>query len=467
MRLDRFEVPGLAHYSYVLSSGGRAAVIDPRRDIDAYLDYAAANELEIAAILETHIHADYASGARQLVSSTGAELRLSAHDDGERYAYAFPHTPMRHDDELRLGSLRLVALHTPGHTPEHLSFAVFDEDRCSTQPVALFTGDFLLVGSLGRPDLIDGEERRLAAALYGSVRDRLGSLPEGLELYPAHGAGSLCGAGMNERPQSTLGYERLCNPYLKMTSREEFIEAILASAPPRPPYYARMKRVNGDGPPLLDGIPGGAMLSPAELRRRLDGGAVVIDLRRPEAFGGAHIPGAFNIGSGKRLAMWASWVAPYDRPIYLAGDADTDYLEARRALIRVGLDDIHGYLRGGVASWIEAGFEQAHIPQISAAELADLRQRGAFVLDVRTDSEYAGGHIPGARHLFAGELSDRLAELDREEPIYVICGSGYRSSVAASVLRRAGFPKVVNVVGGMNAWHERYGESATLSALGA
>lgn len=454
MKLQRFEVPGLAHYSYLIGSEGEAVVIDPKRDVETYREYAVANGLKITDVLETHIHADYASGATALAAAEGAELWLSGHDEGEDYQYGFPHQEMRDGDQIPVGNLRVVALHTPGHTPEHLSFVVYDQQRCG-QPMALFSGDFLFVGSLGRPDLLgEDTKRRMAHELYESVHRKLESLPDGVEVYPAHGAGSLCGTGMAQRPQSTLGYERFCNAFMEDRAESEFVDAVLGSVPEFPDYYRRMKRVNSDGPKLLDGVPGGTGLGPEEFRDRAKASdAVIVDLRRPEAFGGAHIPGAVNVGAEQFLALWAGWVLPYDRTLLLVGDEGVDMEEARRCFIRVGLDDIGGHLQGGMAAWIEAGYEQAHLPQVSVRELREAPE--AFVLDVRSPGEWAAGHINGAVHIPAGDVAERADELPRDREIHVICGTGYRASIAASLLRRAGFPMVKNVVGGMGAWQRQ------------
>ena len=454
MKLRQFEVAGLAHYSYLLGSRGQAIIIDPKRDIDTYLNYAEANGLRITHVLETHIHADYASGATALAQATGAELLLSGHDEGEDFEYLFSHREFRDREQFEVGDLRVAAVHTPGHTPEHLSFLVYEKSRCG-QPMALFTGDFIFVGSLGRPDLL-GEEakRRLAHLLYESVRTRVAHLPDGVELYPGHGAGSLCGAGMAERSQSTLGYERFCNVFMAERPEAEFVATVLSTLPPFPDYYRRMKRVNADGPKLLGGIPGGQALEPGEFREAIDSvDPVVIDVRRPEAFGGAHIPQSLNIGAGQNLSMWAGWVAPYDRPILLAGDEGMDIEGARRSLIRVGFDDIRGYLKGGVRAWIEAGFEQAHIAQESVRELSDKLAEKPLVLDVRSDAEWHAGHIAGAMHIPGGELPNRVAEVPAGRPVHVICGSGYRSSIASSVLARGGRQNIINVAGGMAAWN--------------
>ncbi len=458
MKLKRFEVPGLAHYSYLLGSEGKTVVIDPKRDCDTYLKYASENGLSITHVMETHIHADYASGALQLAKMAGAELWLSAHDEGQEFKYSFAHHPFRDGEELEIGGLRITAVHTPGHTPEHLSFVVYEKSRCG-QPMALFSGDFIFVGSLGRPDLLGEEEkRRLAGALYDSVHTKIAALPDGVEIHPAHGAGSLCGAGMAERPQSTLGYERFCNIFMIDRPKDEFVESILKTVPEFPDYYRRMKAINSAGPALLDEIPGDAALTPAKFQEQMKADdPIIIDLRRPEAFGGAHIPGSINIGAGQNLSMWAGWVIPPDRPLLLVGDKGMDMEEARRSLIRVGLDDIRGFLKGGMTAWIEAGLEQAHVPQISVKELAAHQgaNHQAFVLDVRSPGEWKSGHIAGATHIPGGQLPKHTSEVPQTE-VNVICGSGYRSSIASSVLKRAGWKNIVNVVGGMTAWHAQH-----------
>jgi hydroxyacylglutathione hydrolase len=456
MQLDRFEVPGLAHYSYALGSHGKLAIVDPKRDVDSYLDYAAAREAKITHILETHIHADYASGARELAQATGAELWLSAYDEGEDYVYQFPHQPMREGNRLEIDGLTIAALHTPGHTPEHLSFLLYEAGH-GAHPLAMLSGDFLFVGSLGRPDLL-GEEskRRLAEMLYESLHQKIRDLPDGVEVYPAHGSGSFCGSGMSDRPQSTIGYERASNIFFADPDKETFVRHILSTVPPFPDYYRRMKRVNSEGPKLLGGIPGGRAIEPEQFRELMEREeAVVVDLRRPESFGGAHIPGSLSIGMGPSFVTWAAWVVPYDRPILLVSEPETDSEPARRALVRVGLDDVRGWLKGGMAAWMEKGWEMAELEQVSAADLDERRRRGATIVDVRSDPEWADGHIPGALHIMGGHLPKRFEELPRDGKVHLICATGYRSNIAASVLRRAGFREVANVTGGMTGWHRR------------
>ncbi|MGH6631496.1 MAG: MBL fold metallo-hydrolase, partial [Burkholderiales bacterium] len=339
-----------------------------------YTEYAAANDLSITHVLETHIHADYASGARELAHATGAELRVSGHDQGEDFEVTFPHRDFVDGESFDVGDMRITALHTPGHTPEHLSFLVHELNR-GCRPMALLSGDFVFVGSLGRPDLLgEAAKRRLAEQLYTSTHEKIRSLPDGVEVHPAHGAGSLCGAGMSERPQSTLGYERACNVYFAESDRGRFVDLILGSVPEFPEYYKRMKRINSEGPALLDELPGGLRGNPEmpleEFRREAQKPeAVVIDLRRPEAFGGGHIPGSLNIGGDQNLSTWAAWVVPYDRPIFLVGEEQTEF-HARRALVRVGLDNVRGTLKGGFKAWMLAGHPVAHVQQISVNELA-------------------------------------------------------------------------------------------------
>ncbi len=458
MQLERFEVPGLAHYSYLLGSEGKAVVIDPKRDVDVYLKYAEAHNLSITHVLETHIHADYASGAKQLAGATNCELWLSGHDQGEDFQYQFTHHQFRDGDELVIGDLRIIALHTPGHTPEHLSFLVFEKSRCG-QPMALLTGDFIFVGSLGRPDLLgDVAKQKLAGELYDSVHEKIAGLADGVEIHPAHGAGSLCGAGMSERPQSTLGYERFCNVFMADRDKAEFVDTVLKSVPEFPDYYRRMKRINSGGPPILDSVPGLKAIPPREVQEALKSNTIIIDLRRPEAFGGAHIPGAFNIGAGQNLSMWAAWVVPYDQPIILAGDDGVNIEEACRGLIRVGLDDLRGYVKGGMKAWIEAGFEQAHLPQIGVSELHSRVEQTTttYVLDVRSPAEWKSGHIEGAVHIPGGSLSKHIDQVPSDGPVHVVCGSGYRSSIATSLLQRGGRGNMINVDGGMGAWNAQH-----------
>ena len=459
MLFERFEDSGLSQFSYAVGcpGAGAIAIVDPRRDVDVYETFAADRDVEITHVLETHIHADFASGARELAERTGAALCLSAYDEGEKYDVSFPHRELEDGSTLELGSVRIQALHTPGHTPEHLSFLAFDTHRSADVPEVMLSGDFLFVGSLGRPDLL-GEEakRKLARRLFNSVREKLAPLPDGLEIHPGHGAGSMCGAGMSARPLSTLGFERVANPYLDPGLDEEaFVEKILGSAPPFPPYYRRMKTLNASGPAILGDLPGRDAIPVEEFHALVEAGNVVVDLRDQLAFGGGHVPGALGIGVDGSLSTWAAWVVPYDQPILLVAETPFAVDPAVRALVRVGLDRIRGWLEGGMNAWRQEGLPIATLPQMSIPELSAALERGGAVnlLDVRGDGEWSGGHIDGAVHVHGGLLEDRLDEVPRNgRPLAVICGSGYRSTVAASVLKRAGFEDVRNVPGGMRAW---------------
>ncbi|MEM8960146.1 MAG: rhodanese-like domain-containing protein [Acidobacteriota bacterium] len=457
MLFESFTAEGLAHYSYAVGcqASKEMAIVDPQRDVDGYLAFAHAKGMRITHVLETHIHADFASGARELAERTGATVYESTYDAGETFEIDFPHRDLADGDEVRVGNLRIRALHTPGHTPEHLSFLVFDETRSVDVPMMMLTGDFLFVGSLGRPDLLGEEAKRaLANQLFDSVRQVLPALPDGLEIYPAHGAGSMCGSGMSGRPMTTLGFERLANPYLDPAlDRETFVARVLGSVPPFPPYYRRMKALNSAGAKSLgaDALPGEA-LDVDGFQRAMENGAVVVDLRDQHAFGGDHIVGSLGIPFRDDLSVWTSWMVPYETPILLV-TADERQLEpAIRRLVRVGLDEVAGWLDGGIATWRERGLPMTSLEQITPAQLEGHLDE-VTVLDARENGEWDAGHLRGAHHIPAHAVLDRIDEVRAlDGPIAVMCGSGYRSTVAASQLQRAGIGNLLNVTGGMNAW---------------
>lgn len=453
MRIKQFETPGLSQYAYVVSSGSEAIVIDPMRDFEPYLQYAAEHDLKICYVTETHIHADFASGALSLANATGAELLLSAHDQGERFQYTMAHRPLWNGDDIRVGRARLQILHTPGHTPEHVSFILFDAERNSLEPAALFSGDFLFIGSLGRPDLLGDDERdRLAHELYTSLHERIASLADGVVVYPGHGAGSLCGTGMSQSPTSTVGYERRTQTLLAL-DEEQFIAELLSTVPPTPGYYARMKELNSHGARDYRDVKSCA-LSDSDLQKKTaEGSVTILDLRRPEAFGGAHIPGALNIGAGQNLSLWAGWMVDPEVPVVLVSETG-DISDPLVSLLRVGLDCIEGHLRNGIATWIEAGHPIDRTNQLSARDIVEGRSE-ALVVDVRNQQEWNKGHIMTARHFALGDLPKHLHELPTDRPLITVCGTGYRSSIAASLLQAAGFSDTSSMDGGMTAWNKQ------------
>lgn len=461
MLFERFNDSGLSQYSYLVACerAGIAAVVDPRRDIDVYLQFADERQLRIAFVAETHIHADFASGARELAAATGAELCLSAYDAGELYDVRFAHRELHDGDAIELGRVRLEARHTPGHTPEHLAFLVYDGARSADVPMVMLSGDFLFVGSLGRPDLLGEEAKRdLARRLFRSVRTVLAGLPDGLEIAPGHGAGSMCGAGMSGRAVSTLGFERVANPYLQSDLDEEtFVDRILANVPPFPDYYRRMKQLNADGPPPVASTLTPGPLAVADFARLVESGAVVVDVRDQGPFGAGHVPGSLGIGAGSGLSTWAAWSVPYDRPILLVLPTSGNGSDVVRSLVRVGLDRIEGCLSGGFESWVRSGRPFERLDQMSASEAASRVADGTITLiDVRDATELKEGYVPGARHvpayLFSTSAPEAREVAEGPGPIAFVCASGHRSTVAASLVARTGRTDLANVTGGMQAW---------------
>jgi hydroxyacylglutathione hydrolase len=441
---------GLAHLSYMIGdrSSGQAVVIDPRRDVEIYLELAHKHHLTITHVVETHIHADFVSGSRELAARTGtAKIYLSV-EGGARYG--FDHEPLRDGSQIELGAITLTAIHTPGHTLEHLSYVAKEKGKAW----GFFTGDFLFADSVGRPDLLGAAQTPgLAKALFRSLRTAIEPLADALPLYPAHGAGSPCGANICDR-QSTIGHERRHNQALQFTDESEFIDWVLRTAPPIPKYYPRMKRINAQGPDVLNGLPTVECLEPAALRRRLEAGEVqLIDNRQMLAFGGGHIKGALNLGPRAELSLWAGWMLDEALPIALVLPNDRDVAEVLRQFLRVGFTKFVGCLKGGMEAWVTAGLPVQVLAQLPVHELNKLQPpRELQVIDVRSPHEWDEGHLPGARYQFLGGLRESLKDLDPDQPVAVYCASGYRSSLAASLLQAHGFKKVQNVPGGYAAW---------------
>ena len=459
MLIRQFAIEGLGHLSTLLADedAGVAVVVDPRRDVDVYLREAAERDLRISHVLETHLHNDYVSGGRDLAAMTGA-----THGIGAGAALAHEHRPLRDGETVTVGRLELTALDTPGHTPEHVAYRVADRSR-AREPALLLTGGSLLVGAVGRTDLL-GEDHALPYAhdMFRTLRDVVLPQPDHVVVLPTHGAGSLCSTGISSTPFSTIGYEREHNPMARAAidpgDVETFVRGLLAGQPTVPSYFARMRPTNQAGPALLGGrIPEADPLSLARVDALLEAGALVVDARQPVDHALAHVPGALSIPAGSSFGTWLGWVVEPDRPLVLVLDRPSDWDDLARQALRIGYEgSLAGHLQGGFERWIEAGRPIEANRRLTVHELATAVADGGpeapLVIDVRQASEYESAHIPGSLHLAAGDLLDRLAELPRDRPLRTICGSGYRASVAASLLRRAGFEDVGWVANGVPTW---------------
>ncbi|WP_346796043.1 rhodanese-like domain-containing protein [Halomonas sp. Bachu 37] len=444
---------GLAQISYLVgdSKAAVAAVIDPRRDIDIYLQMAKEQGLRIAYAIETHIHADFVSGAQALASRTGAQIIGGRSDD-----YQFELRQISDDETLELGQVKLQIMHSPGHTPEHISLQLFDTQQGS-EPIALFTGDTLFNLDVGRPDLLgEGSERKLAGELFHSLFDRYLPLGDRVEMYPCHGAGSACGKSIGDRRHSTLGNERLFNPALQEERSEEvFIDWLLADMPEPPRHYARLKKLNVCPATQMEGPSLPPPLPPQDFQDLADNADMqVVDIRSILAFGGGHVPGAVNIALRNEFVNWAGWMLDDSRPILLIGESADDVHQAITQLYRIGLDNIRGYLRNGMTDWQNAALPLNKLQAWTVHELNARREEpDVQVLDVRSPNELANGRVPGAKHIFVAHLADQLDELDPDKTTVTYCGSGYRASIAASILKRAGFSDVANTPGSWAAWN--------------
>ena len=451
MHLRQFVVEGLGHISALVADDaqGVCAVVDPRRDIDVYLQEARSRELRITHVLETHLHNDYVSGARELATVTGA-----THVIGAGAELAYPHRGVRHGDTLDIGSLRVTALDTPGHTPEHVSYAVADRSRAD-EPVLLFTGGSLLVGAVGRTDLLGMENAEPYARLqFASLHETLLRHEDFVGVLPTHGGGSLCSKDIATTPSSTIGYERRHNSLLGIADVDEFVRTLALDQPAYPRYFGRMRPINQQGPAPLGLLPAPQGLSLERVQELLAGEHQLVDLRSPAEHAVAHIPGSLSIPAGSSFGTWLGWVVPHDRPLVLLLDSVAQWDDAVRQALRIGHERIEGYVHAGFGRWRDAGLPVSSSGRSTVTQLRDDLGNGhrPLVLDVRQHDEFERGHVPGALHLMAGDLQDRLSELPRERPIATICASGYRSSVAASLLQQAGFEQVTWVSGGVPAW---------------
>lgn len=458
MLLKYFYDNKLAHASYMVGcqATGEALVVDPGRDIAPYLQAAQDNGMKIVAVTETHIHADFLSGARELAEQTGAKLYLSDEgDENWKYQYldGYDHQLVYDGSTFKVGNIKLEVLHTPGHTPEHISFLVTDTAGAN-QPIGLFTGDFVFVGDIGRPDLLEeaagikGTAEPGARRMFQSLQ-RFRALPDFVQVWPAHGAGSACGKALGAIPSSTVGYEKLFNWAFQVDDEDQFVKALLAGQPEAPKYFAMMKKLNKEGPAVLGGLPQPERLDDQRLAHVLAEGLTVVDTRSADDFAKGHIPGTINIPKDNAFTNWAGWLLTYDQPFYLIVD-EASVASLVRNLISIGLDNIAGVFEPeGVARQAEL----QHYDSVSLAQIADKMVKGeVVVLDVRGTSEWNEGHIPGARHIMLGYLPERISEIPTDKPVVVHCRTSNRSAIGASLLQANGFKEVIKLNEGYQGW---------------
>jgi glyoxylase-like metal-dependent hydrolase (beta-lactamase superfamily II)/rhodanese-related sulfurtransferase len=453
MFFKQFYLNCLAHASYLIGSDGEAVVVDPQRDVDQYIDEAAAHKLAIKYVVETHLHADFVSGHRELAARTGAEIVF-----GEKAGVAFAHRATKDGDEISAGKVKLRIMETPGHTPESICVLVTDTE-VSDQPQRVLTGDTLFIGDVGRPDLAGGKgytAQAMAAMMYDSLHDKLLRLDDAVEVYPAHGAGSMCGKSLSEETSSTIGQQRNFNYALQPMSKEQFVKMMTTDLPEAPAYFSKDAEINRSGAPALNGLPQPAALSPTEVSELGEQGYVILDVRAATDFGAGHVPGALNIGLSGQFASWAGSLIPITSAIVIVADSEDQVEEAQLRLARVGIEGVKAYLRGGILAWSQAGLEVASVPQITVSELKEMipRESDLQIIDVRRPAEYQSGHAPRAVTAPLSILKERAPALglDRTKPTAVICAGGYRSSAATSIMQQAGFTNLMNVTGGTSAW---------------
>jgi hydroxyacylglutathione hydrolase len=445
MILERITSEGIAHHSYLVGSGGEAVVIDPRRDIGVYLEMAGKHDLHITRVFETHRNEDYLIGSLELAGATGATIH---HGASLPFAYG---EPVRDGERFRAGSLELRVLETPGHTEESLSFSVSETDS-PKRALAVFTGDALFAGDTGRTDLVHGREEEMAGKLFDSLHRKILPLGEDVILCPAHGAGSVCGARIADRDLSTLGYERAVNSQLHL-DRKAFITYKLAEQHHTPAYFRQMEDWNLRGPPPLPKHRFLPPLSVGRVKELAAAGAWLLDIRLPTSFAGGHIPGSLNVWR-EGMAGFVGYFLTYDRPIVIIDDFNLELEPVHRQLLRLGLDRVEGYLAGGFFTWARAGEPVRHSGTLSVHELKErLGDPSVYLLDVRDRSNYDRfGHLPGAHQIYVSELPPVIPTIPRDKEVVTFCDAGYKSSIAASLLLREGFPRVSTVLGSMAAW---------------
>lgn len=449
---------GLAQSSYIIGcqKSGTAMVIDPKRDIETYLSIAKNEKLTITHVTETHIHADFLSGARELAAATGAEILLSD-EGGEEWQYQYPHTSLKDGSTFMIGNLKIEVMHTPGHTPEHICFLLTDTP-VSEKPIMFFSGDFVFVGDIGRPDLLEkaagvvGTMETGAKQMFNSLK-RFKQLPDYIQLWSGHGAGSACGKALGAIPCSTVGYEKMTNWALQIDDEAKFVATLLEGQPEPPKYFAKMKELNKIGAPVLGSGFKPKQLSAQEFDEAKRRGITIVDSRHKDTFAKGHVPGSLNIQDNASFSTWAGWMLSYKEPFMVVAP-EKAIMEITNKLIRIGLDNIYGYLPN-VEDWVALGGKLEPMHQITVQELSKrMGEEGLSVIDVRATSEYKDGHIAGVKHIHGGYIVNRLDEVPRTGNVILQCATGNRSSVAASALMREGIYNVANLIGGIEAWRE-------------
>lgn len=451
MYFKQITTPGLGCFSYVIGcpAAGEMVVVDPKRDVQDYLDISREEGMKIVHVIDTHVHADHVSGAQEIKSQTGCDVMVY-----ETSPVSYDFTPLKEGQQLVVGNAKLEVLHTPGHTPDSLSLLVTDTTR-GDEPWMLLTGDVLFVGDIGRPDLVGGAKLdEQVHNLWDSLYVKFAKFPDSLEVFPAHGAGSLCGRGMSSKPSSTLGFERRHNPMLGFGDFEAFRLAMSQNFPARPKSFTHIISTNASGAPLLERCPLDLAMNPYKFEEKMQDGAVVIDVRDAAAFAGYHIPGSLNIGFEPSLANWVGMTVEPDADILLVVDTRDDYERMRIELHRIGYDRIYGYLSGGIQAWVYSGRPVDSLAIDSAQVLQNIQAEGKplSLIDVRTPAEWAGGHIPGARHIPLIDILDGKFDLDENAHHLLYCAAGYRANIAASYLQKHGYWDVRSLAGGYLAW---------------
>lgn len=450
MFFKQFYLGCLAHGSYLIGSCGEAAVIDPQRDVEQYIEEASREGLSIKYIIETHLHADFVSGHRELSEKTGAAIVF-----GAKAGAAFPHVAARDGDVLEVGTVSLRIMETPGHTPE--SICVLAQDSEEEVPAKLFSGDTLFIGDVGRPDLVGSKgfsSKEMAALMYDSLHEKILKLADDVEIFPAHGAGSLCGKHLSSERSSTIGQQKQFNYALKPMTKEAFIELLTTDQPEVPAYFPKDVEINRLGALPLNCLPKPVSIDAAAVAKELQHGAVLLDVRSASEYASGHIKGSLNIGLGGQFASWAGTLIEIGTPIILLSNDPAQVEEAVMRLARVGIESVLGYIQNGISGWTEAGFEEVQSSLVSVAELKCALDAGQdlLVIDVRRPGEYEAGHVPNAMNIPLADLPGSLSNIPEKWPLAIICASGYRSSIAVSVLERGNFTVLTNVLGGTAAW---------------